>query len=85
MAISRVSGQTDVTFDTMLGIEEVADFYREALEGAGLEEDLEHSNDEASAISLIFTGDSVRKRAVVQAVDFKNQGADRRAVSVRFE
>jgi hypothetical protein len=74
-------GESQISFQTSLSIEEAIEFYREALADLGLAEYDVLTSIQDDGFSLVFTGWSSGKELVLQGVDF----GDSTNVSIRLE
>jgi hypothetical protein len=74
-------GESQVNFQTSLSLEEVIEFYRQALAEKGLTESVGHTATTDTTFSMVFLGWPNGRALVIQGVDL---GASRN-VNIRFE
>jgi septal ring-binding cell division protein DamX len=75
-------GETQINFQTNLSIEEVIDYYRQALTKENLYERDTNTNITDTAFSMIFDGHGNGKALVIQGVDIGNGKTN---INIRFE
>ena len=80
----RVPGEVDIYFHSSLSVEELVNFYRQALTQKGLTERPKLTRITKDSFQLVFTGSPNGKIIVIQGSD-DYLGRNLRGVSIRFE